>query len=134
MIVIKNKFIPFKGYETINLFGILFTRGDVDEIEYNHEDIHTQQLIECFIAGAIVVFAICVTFGLSLGWMLLSPATFYILYCLEYVAIRLFHKKQSDTYHDVSFEEEAYNNEKDLDYTKNRAPFAWIKFIKIKSN
>ena len=134
MIVIKNKFIPFKGYETINLFGILFTRGDVDEIEYNHEDIHTQQLIECFIAGVAVIFTICAIFGLSLSLMLITPATFYILYCLEYVAIRLFHKKQSDAYHDVSFEEEAHNNEKDLDYTRTRAPFAWIKFIKIKSN
>ena len=34
MIVIKNKFIPFRGYETINLFGILFTRGDIDYVEY----------------------------------------------------------------------------------------------------
>ena len=134
MIVIKNKFIPFKGYETINLFGILFTRGDVDKIEYNHEDIHTQQLIECFIVGAVVIFAICAIFNCSLGWMLISPATFYILYCLEYVSIRLFHKKQGDAYHDVSFEEEAHNNEADLNYTQTRIPFGWIKYIKIKSN
>ena len=60
MIVIKNKFIPFEGYETINLFGILFTRGYVDKFEYNHENIHTQQLIECFIAGAAFIFAICI--------------------------------------------------------------------------
>ena len=134
MIVIKNKIIPFGRYETINLFGILFTKSDVDGIEYNHEDIHTQQIIECFIVGAIVVFAICTIFELPLSLTLITPATFYILYCLEYVAIRLFHKKQNDAYHDVSFEEEAYNNEKDLDYTRTRAPFAWIKFIKIKSN
>ena len=31
MIVIKNKFIPFKGYDTINLFGILFTRDENNE-------------------------------------------------------------------------------------------------------
>lgn len=134
MIVIKNKFIPFKGYEIINLFGILFTRGDVDKIEYNHENIHTQQLIECFIVGAVVIFAICSIFNCSLSWMLISPATFYIFYCLEYVIIRLFHKKQGDAYHDVSFEEEAHNNEDNLNYTQTRIPFSWIKYIKIKSN
>lgn len=134
MIVIKNKFIPFEGYETINLFGFLFTRGDVDDIEYNHEDIHTQQLIECFIAGAIIIFAICAIFDCSLIWMLISPATFYILYCLEYAIIRVFHKKQGDAYHDVSFEEEAHNNEADLNYTQARVPFNWIRFVKLKSN
>ena len=134
MIVVKNKFIPFKGYETINLFGILFTRGDIDEIEYNHENIHTQQMIECFIIGAIFIFVICAIFKLSLIWMIIAPATFYILYCLEYIVIRLFHKKQNDAYHDVSFEEEAYNNEKYLTYNYTRIPFAWIKFIKLKNN
>ena len=134
MIVIKNKFIPFKGYEIINLFGILFTKGDVDKIEYNHEDIHTQQLIECFIVGAVVIFAICSIFNYSLSWMFISPATFYILYCLEYAIIRLFHKKQGDAYCDVSFEEEAHNNEDDLNYIQTRIPFSWIKYIKIKSN
>ena len=134
MIVIKNKFIPFEGYETINLFGILFTKEDVDKFEYNHEDIHTQQIIECFVAGAVIIFIICAIFNCSIGWMLLSPFTFYILYCLEYVFIRAFHKKQSETYHDVSFEEEAHNNDFDLNYISNRIPFSWIRYIKIKSN
>lgn len=134
MIVINNKFIPFKGYETINLFGILFTKGYIDKFEYNHENIHTQQLIECFIAGAIIIFAICAIFDYSLLWMLISPATFYILYCLEYVAIRLFHKKQSNAYKDVSFEEEAWLNQNNLDYVKSRIPFNWIRFVKPKSN
>lgn len=134
MIVIKNKIIPFKGYETINLFGILFTRGDIDQIEYNHESIHTEQIVDCFILGFIIIGAICFIANLSACWLLLSPTLFYILYGLEYVCIRAFHKKQADAYHDVSFEEEAYNNEENLSYIKNRIPFNWIKYIKIKSD
>ena len=59
MIVIKNKFIPFKGYDTINLFGILFTRDDfIDPTEYNHESIHSAQMLECMILSAVIITAI----------------------------------------------------------------------------
>ena len=66
--------------------------------------------------------------------MLLSIPMYYIQYGLEYICIRLFHDKQIQAYHDVSFEEEAYLNHFDLDYLKHRVPFAWIKYIKIKSS
>ena len=134
MIVIKNKFIPFKGYEIINLFGILFTKGDIDEIEYNHEAIHTRQILECMILSAFIILMICLIFKLPLLWMLLAIPMYYIQYGLEYICIRIFHKKQQDAYHDVSFEEEAYNNEFDLEYIHYRIPFSWIKYIKFKSN
>lgn len=39
--IIKNNIIPFKGYKAINLFGIIFTRKDLNEIDINHEKIHT---------------------------------------------------------------------------------------------
>lgn len=134
MIVVKNKFIPFEGYETINLFGILFTRGDIDNIEYNHESIHTEQIIECMVLAACIILVVCLIFKLSLFWLLLSIPMYYIQYGIEYVCIRAFHKKQNDAYHDVSFEEEAYANESDLDYIYNRVPFVWINYIKYKSN
>ena len=59
---------------------------------------------------------------------------FYLWYCTEYCLIRLFHKKQSGAYHDVSFEEEAYANDNNLDYLKTRKHYSWVKYIKIKSN
>ena len=134
MIVIKNKFIPFEGYETINLFGILFTRGDVDDIEYNHESIHTVQFIECMILSMVIITILSAIFNFSLLWVLLSIPMYYIQYGLEYICIRFFHKKQGDAYHDVSFEEEAYANEQNLNYNSTRTPFTWIKYIKLKSN
>ena len=134
MIVIKNKFIPFGDYDTINLFGILFTKTNMDKIDINHESIHTEQIIDCIVIGIIIVSILKLIFGISVLWVLLSPITFYILYALEYICIRLFHKKQNDAYHDVSFEEEAYNNQEYLDYTKYREMFTWINYIKLKSN
>lgn len=112
MIIIKNKFIPFKGYKAINLFGVLFTKEELSDIDINHEKIHTKQMIETLFLG------------------------FYLWYGLEYLLIRLFRikDKQKNCYHDVSFEEEAYNNQNNLDYLNTRKPFAWIKYIKINSN
>lgn len=46
----------------------------------------------------------------------------------------LFPKKQNCAYHDISFEEEAYGNEKDLNYLKTRKHYAWLKYIRLRSN
>lgn len=111
MIIIKNKIIPFGNYKAMNLFGIIFTKSSLSEIELNHEKIHTKQMIETLFIG------------------------FYIWYGLEYLLIRLFKIKdnQKNCYHDVSFEEEAYNNQNNLNYLNTRKLFSWIKYIKINS-
>lgn len=117
MKVVYNRFIPFKGYLAINLFGILFVRGTRDEKEHringrvmNHEMIHTAQMKE------------------------LAYIFFYLWYFMEYCVIRLCHKKQGCAYHDVSFEEEAYLHENDEQYLQNRKHYSWIKFVKARSN
>lgn len=114
MKVIQNKLFPFKGYKYINLFGLLFTRdkSKITDIEYNHEKIHLKQMQE----------------------MLWVP--FYVWYGIEYVIITLlrFTDKQGDRYRDVSFEEEAYANQRDLTYCDNRKHYAWLKYIKVHSN
>ena len=38
MRVIKTKHFPFGGYKAINLFGIVFTKGELSNRELNHED------------------------------------------------------------------------------------------------
>ena len=134
MIVIKNKIIPFGRYKTINLFGILFTKEDIDIVEYNHERIHSKQIQECGILGFVIISILCIIFNLSIWWLLTSYCTFYLLYGLEYCCIRLFHNRQSSAYHDVSFEEEAYNNQRDFNYINNRKYFNWIHYVKPKSN
>ena len=104
MKIIRNKYIPFKGFLAINLFGILFVRGDarIDDITLNHEKIHTAQIKEL--------------------WYIF----FYLWYIIEWL-IRLFMK--GNAYRNISFEREAYNNENDLDYLKTRKRFAFLKYI-----
>mgnify|MGYP006956034496 CR=1 FL=1 len=117
MKVVYNRFIPFRGYLAINLFGVLFVRGTEQEKKYringkvlNHESIHTAQMKE-------------------LGYVF-----FYLWYFVEYCIIRLFHRKQGCAYHDVSFEEEAYLYENDYQYLQNRHHYVWVKFLRVRSN
>ena len=102
---IRNKFIPFPGYKAINLFGVLFVRGNaqVDEKTIRHESIHTAQMQEM-----LYIF-------------------FYLWYVVEWV-VRLFMK--GNAYRSISFEREAYENEGDLDYLSDRTWFAWIEDLK----
>ena len=105
MKIIRNKFIPFPGYKAINLFGVLFVRGNakVDEKTIRHESIHTAQMQEM-----LYIF-------------------FYLWYVVEWV-VRLFMK--GNAYRSISFEREAYENEKDVDYLDLRYPYAWFDHIK----
>lgn len=100
MKVILNKWIPFKGFKCINLFGVLFVRSDcrdMDRYDLNHEEIHTKQMKE------------------------LAYIPFYIIYVAEWL-VRLF--KSGNAYRNISFEKEAYEHQYDLEYNKRRKRFA----------
>lgn len=103
MKIIYNNIIPFKGYLAINLFGFLFVRKGsthkLDEIDINHEAIHTAQMKE----------------------LLYIP--FYIWYLLEWLLLIFKYGHIHTAYRNIRFEKEAYNHESDLDYLKNRKPY-----------
>ncbi len=104
MKIIRNKYIPFKGFRAINLFGILFVRGNarISERTIIHEAIHTAQMKEM-----LYIF-------------------FYLWYVVEWI-IRLFMK--GNAYRNISFEREAYKHQNELDYDKLRNRFEWLKHI-----
>lgn len=104
MKVIKNKWIPFKGYKCINLFGILFTKSDLSDKDINHEAIHTKQMQEM-----LYIF-------------------FYLWYWIEYI-VRRFSNSQHKAYKKVSFEQEAYYYESNLAYLRWRKRYSWLKFL-----
>jgi len=101
MKVIYNRFIPFKGYKCVNLFGVLFVREScvMSETDYNHEAIHTAQMKELFYIG------------------------FYILYLAEWVWHLARLRNSNAAYHAISFEREAYVHENDMEYLKTRKMF-----------
>lgn len=106
MKIIYNNIIPFKGFTAINLFGVLFVRANnrIDKYIINHETIHTRQIKELFYFP------------------------FYIIYFLEWI-VRMIQKRDFyKAYRAISFEKEAYENESDLNYLKNRKACQWIKY------
>jgi hypothetical protein len=104
MKIIRNNIIPFTGYKAMNLFGVLFVRGNarIDDITLNHEKIHTAQIKEML----------------------------YIFFCLWYVIEWLIRLPKGNAYRNISFEREAYDNQYDLNYLKSRKRFDFAKYIK----
>lgn len=106
MKIINNGIIPFKGYNAINLFGVVYTKVLLTDVQKNHEAIHTEQM----------------------KWMGYVP--FYIWYLLEYfIKLPFYGFKNKKAYYAISFEREALNNEKDMEYTKTRKPYGWFKYL-----
>ena len=105
MKIIRKNYIPFQGYKAINLFGILFVRGNarINDRTIRHETIHSAQMKEM-----LYIF-------------------FYLWYVVEWV-IRLF--MEGNAYRNISFENEAYTNEDNIIYLESRKRFAWIKYLK----
>lgn len=106
MKTIVNKFIPFKGFKAINIFGILFVRegAQMTPQDYNHEAIHTAQIKE----------------------LLYIP--FYIAYFVEWVYRLCKLRDFSKAYYAISFEVEAFANQSNLQYLIHRKTFAqWRK-------
>lgn len=104
MKLVYNKWIPFKGFRAINLFGVCFVREGytMPPHSINHEKIHTAQMRELWYIG------------------------FYILYLVEWIYRLVFHTRTA--YRGISFEREAYNNQYNYGYLEYRSKYAqWRK-------
>ena len=129
----------FPSYKAITLLYNSFfkdRRNECKPEDINHERIHQIQQIECSIVGLILGIILWLSFDISLWWVLaLTFGFFYLWYGIEYLIILCFAKwdKQNERYHDVSFEEEAHNNDSNLDYISTRKHYAWFKYIKLRS-
>lgn len=108
MKVVFNNIIPFPGFAAINLFGVMFVRNGVyrnnkiPKKTYTHESIHTAQMKEM-----LYIF-------------------FYIWYFLEWLVQLCLHGKYA--YYWISFEREAYGNEKDDKYLNKRKSYSWLRY------
>jgi hypothetical protein len=106
MKIIHNKWIPFgRGMYAINLFGIIFTKQHLTRIDVNHEYIHTLQQREL-----LFVF-------------------FFLLYVTEWIVRVIQTRSLIKGYLRISFEREAYENQRQLDYRETRKFFAWRKYL-----
>lgn len=106
MKIIRNKYLPFKGFSAVNLFGVVFVRNEVEVTTQmiRHESIHTAQMKELWYVG------------------------FYILYGIEGLIKCLWNGKKG--YYSISFEQEAYINQEDTSYVEcMREKFSWVPYI-----
>ena len=99
MKIVYNNIIPFKGFIAINLFEILFVRK-----EYKH--LVTREVINHEKIHSA-----------QMRELLYIP--FYLIYIIEWLF---------KGYRNISFEKEAFENDQNLDYLKQRKHYAqWKK-------
>lgn len=108
MFLLVTKYLIPKGYRGLAVFPFVFIKHRLDKgnaVFINHERIHLRQQLE----------------------MLVIP--FLIWYLLEF-ALRLFQCRKWDmAYKNISFEREAYANEKNLEYLQQRPFWFFLKYI-----
>lgn len=107
MKVIENNILPPKGYKAITIGPFIFIRRGtkLSEMDCNHEAIHWEQYKETLVVG------------------------FFLIYVIEFIYKFLFiyGGEWKKTYHNLSMEKEAYMNQENLEYIKNRKHYKWIK-------
>ena len=109
MIVLVFKYLLPKGFRGITIFPfVIFTHAEdkFDKVVVNHERIHIRQQLELLIV------------------------LFYVWYFVEYLIRLLWLKDKKKAYNAISFEREAYANEKDLDYLKRRSFWKFLYYMK----
>tara|TARA_R110002012_G_scaffold255010_1_gene434166 strand:- start:2501 stop:2824 length:324 start_codon:yes stop_codon:yes gene_type:complete len=105
--IVVCKYLVLKGYNGITLFPFIILRHYSfrdNKVLINHERIHLKQQLELLVIG------------------------FYLWYIIEFLVLYVKYKNWNKAYRNISFEQEAYSNESDLMYLKDRPLFAFLKF------
>ena len=100
-----SKLAPIE-INAITLFCFVFSRETISEETKRHETIHFQQYLETFVVG------------------------FLLIYFFDYLYSAIIKKKgfSRDSYLAIRFEQEAWTQDKDVDYLKNRKRFSWLNY------
>lgn len=107
MILISKYIVP-KGYIGITIFPFMFLKQKAlkeNAVLINHEKIHLRQQIE----------------------LLIIP--FFIIYGFEFLVRLIQYKKWNTAYSNISFEREAYRNERNLNYLKSRSTWSFLSYF-----
>jgi len=108
MKIVKNNILPPRGFNAINLFGVIFTRSEtpLSEKTRRHEAIHTAQMREM-----MFVF-------------------FYLWYVFEWLFRLIQYRNRMEAYHNISFEREAYANDNRMFYLEKRRRYSFFKYLR----
>ena len=108
MFLIVTKYLIPKGYRGLALFPFVFVKYSLDKenpVFINHERIHLRQQLE----------------------LLVFP--FFIWYLMEFLLRLIQYGNMDLAYRNISFEREAYTNEKDFNYLRKRSFWKFLKCI-----
>ena len=108
MILIVFKYFTPRGFRGLTFYPFVFLADKDDklnEVFINHEKIHIRQQLE----------------------LLIVP--FYLWYFTEYLIRLLQFRNRKKAYYAISFEREAYANEKDLAYLKSRSFWRFLRYV-----
>lgn len=106
ILVFKHLF--YKNYVGLSLWPFIILKNtDLkhDRVLINHERIHLQQQRE----------------------LLILP--FYLFYLVEWIVKSVYYFNFYEGYQNISFEREAYNHEKDLEYLSKRPIFGFLRYL-----
>ena len=107
MILVFKHFF-YKNYVGLSVWPFIILKNDslkTDIVLINHEKIHLKQQLE----------------------LLIIP--FYLIYIAEWLMRSLFYLSFYSGYQNISFEREAYANEHNLNYARERRPFSFMKYL-----
>lgn len=118
-----SKIIPFPRFYVCTIFNCIFRHPKyknrkLSKITYNHEMIHVEQQLD-FVGGIEKLY-------------ILGGIVFYMTYFIEWLIkliISGFTFGKVKAYRSISFEQESYQNERNLNYRNNRKRFCWLKNI-----
>lgn len=108
MLVIVSRYLIPKGFTGITLFPFIIVSNldlKLNRVMINHEKIHIRQQME----------------------LLVLP--FFMWYGVEFLIKWVIYKDKNVAYRNISFEREAYANEKDLNYLKQRSFWKFLNYV-----
>jgi hypothetical protein len=103
--IVHLPFLPAAGMAIFPFVLVKYSELKHDRQIINHELIHLRQQIE----------------------LLIIP--FFIFYILNYLINLLLYKNHALAYRNIVFEREAYGNDSDYKYLKNRRFSSWVKYF-----
>lgn len=109
MFLIVTKYLLPKGYRGLTFFPFVFVKHRLDKENVffiNHERIHIRQQLELLVLPFLI-------------W-------YFFEFCLRWI----YYRNWDLAYKNISFEREAYANEKKLDYLKLRSFWGFLKYIR----
>ncbi len=108
MPIVVNKYLIGRHFVGIALWPFIVIKDPClkkDVFFINHERIHLRQQVE----------------------LLVLP--FYIIYLIEYLVRLIYYKNSQEAYRNISFEREAYAQEGNLAYLKERKWWSFITYL-----